>query len=455
MHPLVLSLSDVAPFSGAPTPLVTSDALLTSLLARPLKRLTWTNYEYDVDDYDRSVRLYEDVIRPRLAQVGKDLELLEIVMSGEGVYGMGGRASESRSWGVGGAGAGMGMGDGIDVERYERRKAPRIRIAHSLEGGVFASAAQLTELEASYTTTSRFVSDAPLCSAQPPSLDNLLAEPTLTLPALRSLKITLDNATFSVLSTWSMPLLTNLSVIAADFGYAGAGFQEFFEIEEFWVTEPRSFLNANVAANANGNANWNPNGTTPSGRFQIPLDAWCPNLREFICSADAEWNWQSPDWIAPHVLLPTHAGLQFYRRAGTWSGDSWGDADDARRRHEHAQQANDGTTDDEEDPYFMLLEQFGSLLRREAFPSLLYVRDMSAASDVMRKTGRMGRLPSDPSPPTTFSPFEFSAPTPSHPSLVKKLICKPSQAQLKCSATLRTPSQRPRARRYFGSGLPC
>ncbi|CAA7268226.1 unnamed protein product [Cyclocybe aegerita] len=439
MHPLVLSLSDVAPFSSAPTPLVTSDALLTSLLARPLKRLTWTNYAYDMDDYDRSVRLYEDVVRPRLAQVGKDLELLEIVMSGEGVYGMGGRASESRSWGVGGAGA--GMGDGIDVERYERRKAPRITIAHSLEGGVFASAAQLTELEASYTTTSRFISDAPLCSAQPPSPDNLLAEPTLTLPALRSLKVTLDNATFSVLSTWSMPLLTNLSVIAADFGYAGAGFQEFFEvhgakieqlelghssgeIEEFWVTEPRSFLNANASTNANANANWNPNGTTPSGRFQIPLDAWCPNLREFICSADAEWNWQSPDWIAPHVLLPTHAGLQFIG-VRDMERRLVGDADEAMRRHEHAPQASE-----EEDPYFMLLEQFGSLLRRAAFPSLLYVRDMSAASNMMRKTGRMGRLPSDPSPPTTFSPFELSTPTPSNPSLVKKLRCKPSQAQL-------------------------
>ena len=38
---------------------------------------------------------------------------------------------------------------------------------------------------------------------------------------------------------------------------------------------------------------------------------------------------------------------------------------------------------------FMLLQQFGSLLRSEAFHSLLYVRDMSGVSGYMRRVGRV------------------------------------------------------------------
>ncbi|KAF9548962.1 hypothetical protein CPC08DRAFT_615557, partial [Agrocybe pediades] len=181
---------------------------------------------------------------------------------------------------------------------------------------------------------------------------------TLSLPALLSLKVTLDDATFSVLSTWDMPTLTHLSVLSADFGYAGGGFRRFFEvhgekigqlelghssgdIEEAWLTAP-------------------PHPTNAPPR--IPLNAWCPNLKEFICSADAEWNWQAPDWIAPHVLLPAHEGLVFIGVRGM----------ERRLR---------GDGEEADDTYFMLLEQFGSLLRREAFPNLRRVRDMSWESD--------------------------------------------------------------------------
>src|SRR6202042_3320380 len=62
-----------------------------------------------------------------------------------------------------------------------------------------------------------------------PSEDlNALPSMVVTLPALRSLKVTLDNVTFAVLSTWQMPLLTNLSVVSSDFSYAGQGFAKFF-----------------------------------------------------------------------------------------------------------------------------------------------------------------------------------------------------------------------------------
>jgi len=48
------------------------------------------------------------------------------------------------------------------------------------------------------------------------------------------------------------------------------------------------------------------------------------------------------------------------------------------------------TSIDDEDPHFMLLEQFVSLLRPEAFPSLVAVRDMSWESDMVRRTGSWG-----------------------------------------------------------------
>lgn len=201
---------------------------------------------------------------------------------------------------------------------------------------------------------------------------------TLHLPALRTLKVTLDNATFSVLSTWSLPSLHNLSVLSADFSYAGPGFSQFFlihgpkltqlelghsssTIEEHYLTAPL------------------PN----QHHHSIPLAAWCPNLREFICSADAEWNWENPDWIAPHVLLPTHPHLEFI-----------GVRDIDKRLLDDMAFANGNAAneDDDDAPFFMLLEQIRSLLSEEAFPALRYIRDMSSGSDGMRRVAPQKRV---------------------------------------------------------------
>ncbi|KAG6816568.1 hypothetical protein H0H87_004928 [Tephrocybe sp. NHM501043] len=214
------------------------------------------------------------------------------------------------------------------------------------------------------------------------SVDCLLYTPdniTLTLPALRSLKVTLDNATFAVLATWTMPSLRNISVLSADFSYASSGFSHFFRvhgpklnqlelghssstIEEHYLTSPQ------------------PVSTNGSQPFSIPLAAWCPNLIEFICSADAEWNWQHPDWIAPHVLLPTHPSIQLIGIRDI----------DKRLREDSGAQSQQ---------YFGLLEQMGSLLQRDAFPALRFIRDMSWESDKMRRgvyasesTARLGRF---------------------------------------------------------------
>lgn len=199
---------------------------------------------------------------------------------------------------------------------------------------------------------------------------------SLTLPALRSLKVTLDNATFSVLATWSMPTLRNLSVLSADFSYTGPGFSQFFiihgpklvqlelvhsssTIEEHYLTVPPNHV--------------------PSSTGGLSLASWCPNLEEFICSADAEWNWQNPDWIAPHVLLPSHPHLKFI-----------GIRDIDKRLLDDISFAPNSSPDDAR-TFFMLLEQIGSILRAEAFPSLRYIRDLSWESHGMRQSGGLQR----------------------------------------------------------------
>jgi hypothetical protein len=206
----------------------------------------------------------------------------------------------------------------------------------------------------------------------------------LHLPSLRTLKVTLDNATFSVLAEWSLPALQNLSVVSADFSYAGPGFSQFFiihgpkliqlelghsssSIEEHYLTAP-PITNAN---GVNGGA---------GGIGRIPLATWCPNLLQFICSADAEWNWENPDWIAPHVLLPTHPKLQFI---GIRDIDKR--IEDDLSFAPFSQLGDDMDDDEGEDPFFSLLEQLSSLLLTSAFPALLYVRDLSENSDRMRR----------------------------------------------------------------------
>jgi len=57
----------------------------------------------------------------------------------------------------------------------------------------------------------------------------------------------------------------------------------------------------------------------------------------------------------------------------------------------HAEDEDDnGQHSLEEQPFFMLQEQFGSLLRREAFPSLVCIRDMSWESDLIRRSVGIG-----------------------------------------------------------------
>jgi hypothetical protein len=222
-------------------------------------------------------------------------------------------------------------------------------------------AANLEYLELSFCSP-HFPSDSPLTSMKPPcpALD-------ITLPVLRSLKVTLDNATFSILAQWSMPALANLSVVSSDFSYAGlqSGFSHFFlshgvKLVQLELGHSTSSIEEHYL-------------TMPPHQQVIPLAEWCPNLREFICSADAEWNWQNPDWIAPHILLPTHPQLEFIGIRDI----------DKRILDDASVSTSDSVADDA--PFFPLLEQLSSLLHKEAFPKLRFIRDLSSKSDTMRR----------------------------------------------------------------------
>ena len=171
--------------------------------------------------------------------------------------------------------------------------------------------------------------------------------PSINLPALRSLKVELDDFTFSILAAWKMPRLQSLSVVSCEFNYRGRGFADFFQ------THGPSLNQLELGHSSS---------LIESHMIELPefeLAKWCPNLRQFICSADAEWHWQTPDWIPPHILFPTHPLVNFIGIRGI----------DKRLA--------------ECDDTFVLLEQLSSL-RTAAFPSLRFIRDLSAESNTMR-----------------------------------------------------------------------
>ncbi|KAI4294541.1 hypothetical protein EV122DRAFT_224199 [Schizophyllum commune] len=205
------------------------------------------------------------------------------------------------------------------------------------------------------------------------------------LPELQTLKLTLSNPTLRLLAAWRLPKLRNLSILASDFAYAGEGFGAFFEshgsrirqlelghssatIEEYW-------LSRGLEAGA-------PGGIL-RGREGL-LAGWCSNLKEFICSADAEWNWHDPDRIRPHTLLKSHPTLLFIgvrdiekrlRHDLVLARARGRRGPDGVEVHSYAEQVgNDG-----EVVFFRLLEQMQSLLSKGDFPALKFVRDMGCA----------------------------------------------------------------------------
>ncbi|KAL4069127.1 hypothetical protein V8B97DRAFT_488277 [Scleroderma yunnanense] len=215
--------------------------------------------------------------------------------------------------------------------------------------------------------TARNLEYLELSSLSVPLVSNRLparASPIVSLPVLQSLKLTLDNTTFAVLASWDMPSLRNVSVVSSDFGYAGQGFAKFFAAHGSKIQQLELGHSSSLIVEHNLSLH-------PRPIQQIPLADWCSNLKEFICSADAEWNWQHPDWIAPHVLLPGHPHLQFI-----------GIRDIDKRLIDDASAFSSDIEDDA--PFFSLIEQISSLLFNNDFPSLRHIRDLSRVSHTMR-----------------------------------------------------------------------
>ena len=354
----------------------TSDPILQTLL-RPtthqkptLKHLTFTNYKYDPDDFEGGVWFWEDVVCGALNGVrdASTLESLEVVMSTRGV--------------------GMDCGYG-----YARRNLGSTLLNKRFEPGL------LTSLDFDVNT----------------SASNYNPPLSLTLPSLHSLRIPLTSPTLLVVATWSLPSLQSLSLVSIDFtGWRRMGFKKFMEVhggglisfeivgggesgeEEGWITEREDGIG-------------HPTSSVHHQQQNLHLPSTSPHLKYFICSSNAsEWNWETPDWIAPHVLMPEHFGVE---RIGVWGLEGKvvrGDYDGVgtslgigRRRRtistwSTSRWSRTSTEDDdeehllEEQPFFMLQEQFGSLLRREAFPSLVCIRDMSWESDLIRKSVGIG-----------------------------------------------------------------
>ncbi|KAJ7635248.1 hypothetical protein FB45DRAFT_1002596 [Roridomyces roridus] len=226
-------------------------------------------------------------------------------------------------------------------------------------GGTGAMGARLEYLELSLVSSARV---AALCTPSTTASG-------LALPALRTLKVTLDNAAFAALSTWALPALRHLSVLSADFSYAGEGFARFFAVHGARL---RQLELGHSSAHLEEHYLTGRPGGGGGAQGALSLATWCPALEEFVCSADAAWNWQHPDWIAPHTLLSAHPRVSLIGIRGI----------DARLRDDYAAAAVGA---DDNAFFFRLREQVESLLRREAFPRLKYVRDMSAGSDALRR----------------------------------------------------------------------
>ncbi|EED83853.1 predicted protein [Postia placenta Mad-698-R] len=199
----------------------------------------------------------------------------------------------------------------------------------------------------------------------------------VSLPSLCALKVSLDNATFASLASWDMPRLTKLSMLSSDFCYTGAGFAQFFHahgskltqlelgyssspMDEHYLTTPRHILNTQQTGAA-------------GVRRPIPLADWCPNLREYICSADSRWHWQTRKWITPHILLPAHPNVQLVAIH-----------DVHKRLLDDLDFSSASVSVDGDTAYFKLFEQMSSLLCRDAFPNLRFIRDLSVKSHCMR-----------------------------------------------------------------------
>lgn len=251
-----------------------------------------------------------------------------------------------------------------------------------------SSSPAFAALGPSYSPDIPFASGPSPCIPSASSSD--FSSPNLpSLPRLRTLKVALDDFTFHLFSLIALPALRALSVVSCEFNYSGRGFAAFFRAHGASLRQLELGHSSSLVESQNLNLDF---GRLREGQGLI---ASCtPNLVEFICDASAEWHWQTPDWIPPHVLLPSHPRVEFIGIRGL----------DTRLQclseppsspNEHSVARIDDLNDfiasmdsghfnaNDESETFVLLEQLASL-QRAAFPSLRFIRDLSPASSQLK-----------------------------------------------------------------------
>ncbi|KAF6747600.1 hypothetical protein DFP72DRAFT_1147506, partial [Ephemerocybe angulata] len=270
---------------------------------------------------------------------------------------------------------------------------------HIIEPRLISAGSQLRRLELnlclkSIGGTGRSFLDAALnTSTHTPPIDympNNSEAPTLELSQLRTLKVTVDDASLHILAKWSMPQLRNLCIVSGDLPHIGMGLRSFLQShgervfqlelghhesrsagEEYWVTDPPT----SHAGRGSGSSR------AASGS---PLAELCPYLSELICDASPSITYQPTGWAAPHALLQSHPTLRLIGirnldvtiREGL---EMLEQRDRTARRSDTGDTSASGsaTEDNVGDVWHELLGQMKRLLDRDAFPRLAVMRDMS------------------------------------------------------------------------------
>uniref|UniRef100_A0A0W0FAF3 F-box domain-containing protein n=1 Tax=Moniliophthora roreri TaxID=221103 RepID=A0A0W0FAF3_MONRR len=152
----------------------------------------------------------------------------------------------------------------------------------------------------SFTTTSITTTTTTTCTT------TITAEPMppLALPALKTLNVTFDNMLFLALSEWDMPHLTSMTINLSHH-HTTPAFHTFFKAHGTKITHLELGYAPTPDSLIVSHQDFSPDSST---LYQL-----APNLKEFICSAhtQTEWNWENPDWIAPHPLLTSHPELEY------------------------------------------------------------------------------------------------------------------------------------------------
>ncbi|KAK0474547.1 hypothetical protein IW261DRAFT_545595 [Armillaria novae-zelandiae] len=117
------------------------------------------------------------------------------------------------------------------------------------------------------------------------------------LPQLQTLRTSLCSNTFNLLSTWTLPLLCNLSLMSSDIFYSSPGFLAFFSAHGAKINQLELGHSSSNILEEHYITPHHPVIGRPS------LASLLPNLTEFICSADFKWIWDRENLKGVNFLV--------------------------------------------------------------------------------------------------------------------------------------------------------